>query len=85
MSADLCRKIDALFNSEQPDMTLSTVHKAKGLEADRIFLLNPDEMPLKWPNQQAWELQQEHNLKYVALTRAKGELYLVRSPQATDA
>ena len=56
---------------------LSTVHKAKGLEADRIFLLNPDEMPLKWHNQQEWELQQERNIKYVALTRAQSELYFM--------
>lgn len=45
-----------------------------GLEADRIFLLNPDDMPLKWPHQQVWKLQQEHNIKYVALTRLRRTL-----------
>lgn len=69
-----------MFKNKQPDVLLSTIHRAKGLEAERIFLLNPDEMPLKWSNQQAWELEQEYNIKYVALTRAKHELYLVKSP-----
>lgn len=63
---------------------LVTVYRKLGretnaLEAERIFLLEPDEMPLKWPNQQAWELEQERNVKYVALTRAKAELYRVSS------
>lgn len=78
-ASDLCRKIDGIFNDGEPDVVLSTVHRAKGLEAKRIFLLNPHEMPLKWPNQQAWELEQERNIKYVALTRSKGQLYMVRT------
>jgi DNA helicase II / ATP-dependent DNA helicase PcrA len=56
---------------------LSTVHRAKGLEAERVFLLYPDKLPLQWENQQAWELRQEMNLKYVALIRAWAELYFV--------
>ncbi len=76
-ASDLCRQIDGIFNDGKPDVLLSTVHRAKGLEANRIFLLNPHEMPLKWPNQQAWQLEQEQNIKYVALTRAQSELYFV--------
>src|SRR5262249_10551795 len=33
---DLCRKIDELFRDAGPAVTLSTVHRAKGLEADRV-------------------------------------------------
>ncbi|HEY1387348.1 MAG TPA: 3'-5' exonuclease [Ktedonobacterales bacterium] len=82
-AVDLCRKIESIFNDGEPDVLLSTVHRAKGLEADRIFLLNPDEMPLSWPNQQAWEAEQERNIKYVALTRSRKELYWVHTSQAT--
>lgn len=58
-------------------VALCTVHKAKGLEADNTFILRPDKMPLVWPNQAAWELEQEYNIKYVALTRAKKSLTIL--------
>lgn len=81
-AAQLCLKIEEIFNDGQPDVLLSTVHRTKGLEVDRVFLLNPNEMPLIWPNQQGWELEQERNIKYVALTRARKELYRVDVPEA---
>ena len=59
-----------------PHITLSTIHKAKGLEADRIFILKPNLLPhpmAKGHN----ELIQEENLHYVAVTRAKHELYYI--------
>ncbi|HEU4327629.1 MAG TPA: 3'-5' exonuclease, partial [Roseiflexaceae bacterium] len=65
---------------EQTAVTLSTIHRAKGLEADRVFLLHPERVPLRWENQQAWELEQEMNLRYVALTRAKQALFFVEEP-----
>lgn len=77
--ADMKRKIAAMFSDEAQDnaIILSTIHKAKGLEADRVFIVNPQKLPLKWKTQQAWEYTQECNLKYVAITRAKKELYFV--------
>lgn len=74
---DLRQQIEDLFSDEEDVVTLATVHRAKGLERDRIFLLKPEKMPLIWPKQQEWELQQEMNLRYVALTRAKRALYFV--------
>ena len=56
---------------------LSTVHKAKGLEADNVWIILPDKLPLNRKNQKAWEKEQEFNLKYVAYTRAKKVLNLV--------
>lgn len=50
----------------------STIHKAKGLEAERVHLLGPDLLPAFYA-QGAEALQQEMNLKYVAITRAKEE------------
>lgn len=61
---------DGKGNRRDPVM-LSSVHKAKGLEADNVFILRPDMMPLVWDEQQHWEFEQEMNIKYVALTRAK--------------
>ena len=77
--ADLKRKIEFAFSDEQMRnaVCLSTIHKSKGLESDRVFILCPDKLPLTWKDQQAWELEQENNLKYVAITRAKKELYFV--------
>jgi DNA helicase-2/ATP-dependent DNA helicase PcrA len=54
--------------------TLSSIHKAKGLEWDRVFLLGRGEVLPSPYATQAWELEQERNLCYVAVTRAKREL-----------
>lgn len=67
--------IDTLFADERSSVTLSTVHRAKGLEADRVWILRPDLLP--FPKATGWQLEQEMNLKYVALTRAKSFLGFV--------
>ncbi len=78
----LAAYIDTLFadNGSSP-ITLATAHRSKGLENERIFLLQPDKMPLTWKGQQDWQLQQEDNLLYVALTRSTAELFLVGEPE----
>ncbi len=53
--------------------TLSTIHKAKGLESERVYILRPDLLPSKWATTPEAK-QQEANLSYVAITRAKHEL-----------
>jgi DNA helicase-2/ATP-dependent DNA helicase PcrA len=55
-------------------VVLSSVHRAKGLEADRVYVLDPASLPLTFRDQRAWEAVQERNLCYVAATRAKREL-----------
>lgn len=78
--AELEKRIQDVFSDEKEGVTFSTVHKAKGGEADRVFILNPELMP--HPKASAeWELQQEMNIKYVALTRSKSELYFVTMPK----
>lgn len=54
-------------------VTLLTIHRAKGLEADTVWLLNPGLMPSPWAKE-PWEKQQETNLAYVATTRAQNRL-----------
>jgi superfamily I DNA/RNA helicase len=47
------------------------------LEANRVIILLPDKLPLKFPHQQEWQEKQEMNLKYVAITRARKELIFI--------
>lgn len=64
-------------------LTLCTAHKSKGQEWDRVFLLGRDElMPSKFARQ-AWQLDQENNLIYVAFTRAKRELVFLPLDEKT--
>jgi len=67
--------IEALFNGDGPCVTLATIHKAKGLEADTVWWHRADLLPSKWAKQE-WQLQQEMHLCYVAVTRAKKQLYI---------
>ncbi|NJM00628.1 MAG: ATP-binding domain-containing protein, partial [Synechococcaceae cyanobacterium SM2_3_2] len=81
---DFCRRIERLFDDEAPltsHVILATIHRAKGDEADRVFLLKTDSMPATFLAEKDWQIQQEHNLLYVALTRSKGSLFLVLSPR----
>ena len=66
---ELIKAIEAIFSDSSQGTTLATVHKAKGLEAPRVFLLEPDLMPSRWATQE-WQMEQERNLQYVAVTRA---------------
>jgi superfamily I DNA/RNA helicase len=61
--------IEAIFTNDASGTILATIHKAKGLEAPRVFILNPDSMPSRWARQE-WQMEQERNLQYVAVTRA---------------
>ncbi len=76
---DFKTEIEVLFKDVNSAIMLSTVHRAKGLEAARVFILEPETMPLRWKGQQDWEYEQEMHIKYVALTRSKDELYFVQS------
>ena len=64
-------RAEMLFRDQSPEDTivLSTTHKAKGLETDRVWML--EDTYLTRPG------TEESNLFYVAVTRAKRELYLV--------
>lgn len=70
---ELASLLDELFSDGSPagKVLLSTVHRAKGLEADRVWIYEPGLMPSRAGD------PQELNLLYVALTRAKQSLFLV--------
>jgi superfamily I DNA/RNA helicase len=67
---DVFERVNQIFQETDRSVELSTVHKAKGREASRVFLLRPEDMPLRFGGEEPWEMEQEMNLKYVALTRA---------------
>lgn len=73
---NLLECIENLFNNNIQALTLSTIHKAKGCEADRVWWLNSEDCPSRWAKQ-TWQKQQELNLMYVAITRAKMELMFI--------
>jgi len=70
---DLKQRIKDIFKDEGKGVCLSTIHKSKGLENDVVHILCPELIPSKFAEQE-WELKQEENLKYVAITRAKSKL-----------
>jgi DNA helicase II / ATP-dependent DNA helicase PcrA len=74
---DLKNSIRTIFTDEIQGIVLSTVHKIKGLEANRVFIIRPDLLPM--PNVRSWQYIQEKNLEYVAITRAKTELVYDRT------
>ena len=67
---DRCR---TLFSDDIEGVTLSSIHRAKGLEAKNVFILRPDLLPHP-AAKGAEQLQQEDNIRYVAVTRAKETL-----------
>lgn len=74
-AGDLRRNITDLFARDNEHVTLSTGHKAKGLEWETVVHLNPHLVPAKWALKRGGAaLEQERNLKYVIETRTKNIL-----------
>lgn len=74
----LLKILDNIFSSDTAPITLSSIHKAKGFEWDTVYILDPHLMPSKYAKLD-WELIQEKNLRYVAITRAKWDLVYTKS------
>ena len=75
-------KFDELFSDENKKncITLTSAHRSKGLEADKIYIIRPELLPHpKIAEKSEFNRVQETNLAYVAATRAKHELVFVQS------
>ena len=73
----LIKNIKTIFgDKEKNSVIFSTVHKAKGLEADNVWILSPEKMPHPMAKSAA-DREQERNICYVAITRAKKNLNYV--------
>ena len=73
---ELIRHIEQIFKEDSEGVCLSTIHKAKGLENDNVYILCNSSMPSKLAKQE-WEKRQERNIQYVAYTRAKQRMGFV--------
>ena len=62
---------------------ISSVHSMKGGEADTVYIYDYPKFPYKHNSMTKDEIQQERNLQYVAITRAKKNLYLVLCDTST--
>jgi len=67
---------DIFDDNEKPGVLYSTIHKAKGCEWDRGFLIHPELIPHKLAKTPE-ALEQERNLDYVWRTRFRKERYTV--------
>lgn len=76
---ELIEKIELVFSDDSsPGIQLSSIHKAKGLEARKVIFLQPKEAPCPHPMAKtALAQEQENNLLYVAYSRAIEELVIV--------
>jgi superfamily I DNA/RNA helicase len=95
---DIARRISDVFGDDDQNtegkVVLSSVHRAKGLEANRVFIIDTGCLPMirscrrcggkgcpscdqRGTRARPWQVQTELNLAYVAVTRAKRELYFV--------
>lgn len=79
------RTIEELFSDELSDskLILSSIHKSKGMEFDHVLILNPELIPIKYAKQE-WQIEQEMNLKYVAITRAAKTLSYLKDTQIVN-
>ncbi len=79
----------ALFTEADRDdgsgdkVTLMTVHSAKGLEYDNIFVIGLDDgiFPSSRSFDSEEDMEEERRLAYVAITRARKKLYLTNASQ----
>lgn len=76
----LMQTIDSLFAEGKDQVKLSTIHKAKGLEAKRVYWLNRSKCPSPWARQE-WQQEQEEHLCNVATTRAIMSLVIIEEQE----
>lgn len=70
--------ITALFDDKEGNCVwLSTIHKSKGLEAERVFFMEPQLVPSKFAKSVDAREQEKH-LMYIAFTRAKQSLFIMK-------
>jgi DNA helicase-2/ATP-dependent DNA helicase PcrA len=74
--------IKDMFKEKENCIKLMTIHKSKGLEADRVFYIERFDGQKLLPSPYAtreWEKLQEKNLQFVMLTRAKTSLIFINN------
>ncbi|WP_370968802.1 UvrD-helicase domain-containing protein [Amycolatopsis sp. cg9] len=69
---------DDLTAPPEHRLTISTIHRAKGLEFDRVVIVRPDGPKSKKAGE---DVQAAARLLYVAMTRPRLDLYRLEAPQ----
>ena len=69
------------YDADQDSVVMMTIHSAKGLEFDNVFLAGLEEglFPSARSALEPEDMEEERRLCYVALTRAKKNLYLTNT------
>jgi superfamily I DNA/RNA helicase len=73
---EVLTRINNIFKRDGDGVVFSTIHKAKGLQADNVYLIQPELIPSSKAIT-AEEIQQENNIFFVAYTRNMKKMYLV--------
>lgn len=83
-SIALVSDVDKLDDSEEA-VTLMTMHSAKGLEFEVVFLVGMEEglFPSKRSIEEDDAVEEERRLCYVGITRAKKKLYITNTKKRT--
>jgi DNA helicase-2/ATP-dependent DNA helicase PcrA len=72
----LYARIEDVFSNFESDgaprdaVIFASIHRAKGLEAEQVWVLCPELIPHP-KSTEDWEIEQERHLAYIAITRAK--------------
>ncbi|MCQ2095620.1 MAG: UvrD-helicase domain-containing protein [Bacteroidaceae bacterium] len=79
----LVSDIDSDKKDDSPKVSVMTIHSAKGLEFDTVFVvgLEEDLFPNQMASSSQRELEEERRLFYVAITRAKHRCFLTSAMQ----
>ena len=64
---------------EEKPVVLTTAHRSKGLEFDRVYILRYDQFPHPKAKKKGLpkDLEQENTMKYVALTSGKYVMHVL--------
>ncbi|MFF8546137.1 UvrD-helicase domain-containing protein [Streptomyces albidoflavus] len=76
---------DELTETQSSSLVVSTVHRAKGLEFDRVLVVEPRvlrEPPATRKKKYDYDPAAEARLLYVAMTRARDDLYVLDAPSS---
>ncbi len=67
-------------SQDEDSLVLSTIHSAKGLEWDTVFVIHATDgnIPAELATGSSEGIEEERRLFYVALTRAKNSLFIIR-------
>lgn len=71
-------RVDPSVPEEEKPLTLSTIHSAKGLEWETVFFIGLMDgvLPVSFSLNTQEDIEEEHRLFYVGITRAKNHLFL---------